>query len=121
MQYLMAWAWLFVAASTIASWVLNGFAGAIAAFLAVPALICLAVFSAKGGPMGGTGTALACFIGSVLVAGLLEIIVPGLGTRVFGIWGGFWDWFWAGGYWLTSGVLVGSFVVTLLIGAESEA
>lgn len=120
MQYLMIWAWVFTAAATIASGVMNGFAGAVATFLAMPALICLGYFSAKGGPMGGSGTAVACGIGAVLVAGLLEIIVPGLGTKVFGVWGGCWDWFWDGGYWLVGGLVLGSFILTLIFGALSN-
>jgi hypothetical protein len=107
-------------ASVIASGILNGFPGLIASFLALPAMICLAIYSTRGGPLGGLGTAIAFAVGSILVAGLLEIIVPGLGTKVFGVCCGFWDWLWGGGYWLTGGILSGSFIVAMLIGAKSE-
>jgi hypothetical protein len=117
MNYLQIWAYVFWIVGVTVSTIMNGFAGFLAAALAIPAMICLAIFSVKGGPFGGLGTALVCIVGSFVVAGLVEIVFTGMGYKVFGIWAGFWRWFWSGGYWLTIGVVAGSFVVTLALGA----
>jgi hypothetical protein len=119
MKYLQIWAAVFWVAGVATSTIMNGFAGFLAAGLAIPAFVCLGIASTKAGIFSGLGTALACIVGMFVVSGLIEILFKGVGTQVLGLWAGYWKWFWGGGIWLTIGLAVGSFLVTLVVGAAT--
>ena len=128
MKTWIAWAVLVGISSTVCSTILNGTAGFFAA-----AILCLAIFpiitmfvACKESPWAltsGLGTAIAMFVGYIVVLLLISIITgdKDIATKIMGYNTGFLGWAFSEGIWYTVLIGGGSFIVALMIGAGAES